>query len=156
MKTQGFAWLYSALLFSNVAICSIFTWFQSTHRSSIEKIFLDIDSDCMTRSLALQNLTVQHTRIIEGNGTDGEDSSVVFQLQNSAIGIEGECAAHGAALAVNGTDTNPYMVYDCFMESRDPTNVSAMFQYDVMQNKLTINETWVCDDKNYSQPYVSS
>lgn len=101
--------------------------------------------DCTSRSAALVNLTVVNTQIVLGNPLSRENSSIVFQLRNPATGVEGECAAHGPALTPNGVGSDPYIWYNCFVESRNPS-ITKMFQYDSVINQLSVNETWICDD----------
>ncbi|KAM7223100.1 hypothetical protein V8F06_001656 [Rhypophila decipiens] len=102
------------------------------------------DSDCITRSSALQNLTITSVSIFKGSPFERENSSVSFQLFNTAIQIDAQCSAYDIALTPNAIGADPYKWYDCFMESRD-ARMSARFRYDATLNHLTVDERWVCD-----------
>jgi hypothetical protein len=110
--------------------------------------------DCVTASLALPTLRVCQAHIVINNGLNQDESSVVFQLYNTAIGIDAQCAAHGATLSPSANGSDPSMWYDCFMESRDP-RMAASFQFNAGSHTVTVNETWTCDDANYGNQYVS-
>jgi len=98
------------------------------------------DEDCIINSTSLKSLTAFQTQLAYGNQTNGDDNVIEFRLYNPAIDVSTECSGHGAAL--NGSDASaPYW---CFVESRDP-RITATFQFDATTNKLSVNETWVCD-----------
>jgi hypothetical protein len=71
---------------------------------------------------------------------------IYFQLGNPALGVDGQCSAHGPTLAPSGIANalyDPNKWYNCFMETRDPS-IDAIFRFDSAQNQLTVNETWSC------------
>ncbi|KAM7192723.1 hypothetical protein V8F33_008184 [Rhypophila sp. PSN 637] len=108
------------------------------------------DLDCITRSSALQNLTITSVSVFKGSPFERENSSVSFQLFNTAIQIDAQCSAYDIALTPNAIGADPYKWYDCFMESRD-ARMSARFRYDATLNHLTVDEKWVCDVEGGNQ-----
>ncbi|KAK3934007.1 hypothetical protein QBC46DRAFT_325764 [Diplogelasinospora grovesii] len=110
------------------------------------------DEGCYNKSIALTNLTIYAAEVILGDPLKGENSSIAFQLFNTALGADGtdaQCSAHTAALTPQGTQSDPYVWYGCFVESRDTSaNISARFRYDGTIDQLTVNETWTCYDNN--------
>jgi len=83
---------------------------------------------------------------MKGSPFNSENSSVSFQLFNTATNIDAQCSAYSIALTPNAIGSDPYQWYNCFMEARDP-RMAAKFRYDATLNHLTVDETWVCADK---------
>ncbi|KAK3317298.1 hypothetical protein B0T19DRAFT_468887 [Cercophora scortea] len=109
------------------------------------------DSDsCYAKSLALTNFTIYAAQVLKGSPFKQENSSISFQLFNTATDTDAQCSAHSAALTPNSNSADPYIWYGCFMESRDPS-MAAKFRYDATLNFVTINETWTClDPQNHT------
>ncbi len=108
--------------------------------------------DCVASSLAIHNLTAYSSQIVFSNASTGDDNSVVFQLYNSVLDVDAQCAAHDLTSAASEAGHDPASVWHgCFVESRDP-RISASFQYDPERKLLTVNETWVCDTADPGHP----
>jgi hypothetical protein len=106
----------------------------------------DASETCPEMSLAMRNMTLMQIDILNDSRLDG-DSSIAFQLYNPATAVETECSAHGPTLLPDGAGGDSNTWYDCFVESRNP-NIRAAFQYDAALNRLTVNETWICDNSD--------
>jgi hypothetical protein len=100
--------------------------------------------ECVTKALALRNLTALAPQIVLDSAIP-ENNAVVFQLFNPVTQVSGECAAHGDTLSPDALTGRPDIWYNCFVESRDPT-ITVEFQFDSSLNRLTVNETWTCAD----------
>jgi hypothetical protein len=110
------------------------------------------EPNCTASSISLTSLTIQQSRLFYDSSPTADEAgnSLVFQLHNTAIGVDGECSGHGVGAAML-TD----QWFGCFMETSQP-NISAGFQYKPEDNLLTVQETWVCDDgPNVTEQVVS-
>ncbi|KAH8899984.1 hypothetical protein GQ53DRAFT_758113 [Thozetella sp. PMI_491] len=141
--------LPSTIFFSFLAgVLMLYAGAARAHRSSAV-ISRQALTNCLENSGRVNNLTLIYTRTLDGGPAGGEDSMIYFQLGNPALGVDAQCSAHGPTLAPSGTDNtlfDPGKWYNCFVESRDPS-IDAVFRFDSVQTRLTVNETWACQDE---------
>ncbi|KAK3689040.1 hypothetical protein B0T22DRAFT_513101 [Podospora appendiculata] len=140
-------YLTTSLLFLSSAIAASFLPPNYKTRTALTPR----DSDnCYAKSLALTNFTIYAAQVLKGSPFKQENSSIAFQLFNTATNTDAQCSAYSAALTPNSNSADPYIWYGCFMESRDPS-MAAKFRYDATLNYVTINETWTClDPQNHT------
>ena len=104
------------------------------------------DETCTSRALALQDLIVLNARVQMGSAVRNQNTSVTFQIENPATGLQANCSAIGQALTANGEGGDPFKWYDCSL-GKNSINMTASFQYNAVISDLTLRETWRCSDK---------
>ncbi len=110
--------------------------------------------DCLPRSARVTKLAFIDAQFIDGGPGGGQDSMIYFQLNNPTLDVQAQCSAHGPSLGPKDMGNrlyDPAKWYNCFMESRDPT-IGAVFQFDSSVNRLTVNETWSCQNETTGTP----
>jgi hypothetical protein len=101
-------------------------------------------SNCTQKSSLLRYLTVSQSKIVNGNPLVGENSSITFLLENTATGVKLNCSGAGPELTPDGIGSDPYKWWDCAPRTNDVVNTTARFQYNLIIEELTVNETWAC------------
>ena len=109
-----------------------------------------LNESCVTKSLALRNMTTYQIQLSYSNSST-EENSVVFQLYNPAIQVDAQCTAYGPSVGVGNDSRQTW--HPCFVESIDE-RIHAAFKYDFLLNQVTVNETWVCDTASTTRQYV--
>ncbi|KAK3313202.1 hypothetical protein B0H66DRAFT_388091 [Apodospora peruviana] len=143
---SGLLTLLAALLLPTFALS-----FHSRVKGDTTPLSLDgrdaeMEEDC-SASRAKTNLQVSSAYTNRGSPFQAYNSTISFILYNEAAHARGNCSAFGDALTPNGVGWDPYLWYDCTLQSEGKNttaNVTTKFQYNSVLNEITLNQTWYC------------